>query len=208
MSAQHLGVFISHYGNIAVFLLMTLESACIPIPSEVVMPLAGYHAYSAHQSLIVPVIISTLANVVGGLIAYAVGRAGGRPLIHRYGRYILLSDRHLERAEQWFAKRGEVTVFITRLLPALRTFISLPAGIAKMRVWRFILYTVLGSVIWNFALTDAGYQLGVHWEAASQYTKPLTYVGALLLVAAVVWFWFGRRRATAARGNEKQTRGR
>ncbi|WDL97964.1 DedA family protein [Alicyclobacillus sp. ALC3] len=204
MSAQHLGLFISHYGNVAVFLLMTLESACIPIPSEVVMPLAGYHAFTAHQSFIVPVLIGTLANVVGGLIAYAVGRAGGRPFIHRYGRYILLNDRHLERAEQWFARRGEITVFVTRLLPALRTFISLPAGVAKMGLWRFTIYTAIGSFIWNFALTDAGYQLGQHWETVAKYTKPLTYIGAVLLVAAVVWFWFGRRRASAAQRTRQQ----
>lgn len=205
MSAQHLGLFISHYGNLAVFLLMTLESACIPIPSEVVMPFAGFHAYSSGQSLLVVVLVGTLANVVGGLIAYLVGRAGGRPFIRRYGRYILLNTHHLDRAEGWFDRRGELTVFIARLLPALRTFISLPAGVAKMGIWRFILYSALGSLIWNFALTYAGYQLGQHWDAVSTYTKPLTYFGALLLVLAVLWFWFGRRRSAKRETSHKSS---
>lgn len=197
--AAHLDVFISQFGNIAVFVLMTLESMCIPIPSEVVMPYAGYHAFAHGQSYVVAVLVGTLANVVGGLIAYAVGRAGGRPFIRRYGRYILLNQRHLDRAEQWFQRRGEITVFITRLLPALRTFISLPAGVAKMRVGRFILYTAIGSLIWNFALTYAGFQLGKHWDVVATSIKPLTYFGAALLVLAVLWFWFGRRKAKSAK---------
>ncbi|WDM02812.1 DedA family protein [Alicyclobacillus cycloheptanicus] len=178
---------------------MTLESICIPIPSEAVMPYAGYLAYTHGESYWAAVLVGTLANVVGGLIAYAVGRAGGRPLILHYGRYILLSQRHLDRAEDWFRRRGEITVFIARLLPALRTFISIPAGVAKMPLGRFIVYSALGSIIWNFSLTFAGFQLGKHWEVVASAIKPLTYFGALLLVLAVLWFWFGRRKAPGQR---------
>lgn len=196
MTAQ-LGTFISHYGLIAVFILMTLESACIPIPSEVVMPYAGYLAFSEHLTFWSVVIVGTVANVVGSLIAYYVGRVGGRPFILKYGRYILLNQKHLERAEHWFSRHGQSTVFVARLLPALRTFISLPAGVAKMSLGPFILYSLLGSLPWNFALAYGGYQLGKNWELVGEYSKPLTYIGGVLFVAAILWFWFGRRRNRA-----------
>jgi membrane protein DedA with SNARE-associated domain len=190
---EHLLTFVTHHGTLAVFVLMALESACIPIPSEVVMPFAGYLSYHGTLSLAAVVIAATLANVVGGLVAYAVGRVGGRPFILRYGRYILLSQRHLEQAESWFERRGDITVLICRMLPALRTFISLPAGVARMPVGRFLLYSAIGSLPWNFVLAYAGFKLGQYWSLVDTYVKPLTYVGALVLVAAVVWFWFGRR---------------
>ncbi|MCL6444738.1 MAG: DedA family protein [Alicyclobacillus sp.] len=198
MSA-HLSNLVAHYGYIGVFILMTLESACIPIPSEAVMPYAGYLSFTHTLSFWAVVLIGTLANVVGGLIAYGIGKAGGRPLVLHYGRYILLNQRHLERAEQWFDRHGEWTVLICRLLPALRTFISLPAGIAEMKLGRFVLYSALGSLPWNFALTYAGYYLGKHWEQIGHYIKPLTYLGVLLLVLAVLWFWFGKRRTASYR---------
>ncbi|GGI97585.1 alkaline phosphatase [Alicyclobacillus cellulosilyticus] len=189
----HLSTWVAHYGMAAVFILMTLESACIPIPSEAVVPYAGYLAAEHTLSLPAVILVTTAANVFGGLIAYAVGLYGGRPFILRCGRYVLLRPSHLERAEAWFARYGEITVFVCRLLPALRTFISLPAGMAKMRLWRFILYSALGSLPWNFALAVAGYELGRHWSQVDTYVKPLVYVGAAILAAAVVWFWLGRR---------------
>ncbi|MCL6548133.1 MAG: DedA family protein [Alicyclobacillus sp.] len=187
---------------------MTLESTCIPVPSEVVVPYAGYLASRHELSLWAVVAAATAANVIGGLIAYGVGSAGGRPLILHYGRYILLNQRHLERAERWFDHRGEVTVFIGRLLPALRTFISLPAGVARMPVGRFIVYSLLGSLPWNLALAWAGYALGQHWESVSLVIKPLTYVGALLLVGALLWFWLGRGRPATGRASDLPPRGR
>ena len=197
MAAQ-ISAFLSQYGLIAVFILMTLESACIPIPSEVVMPYAGYLAFSSNLSLWSVVITGTIANVVGSLIAYYVGKLGGRPFIVRYGRYILLNPHHLKRAETWFEKHGQSTVFFARVLPALRTFISLPAGVAKMNLGSFVLFSLLGSLPWNFALALAGFELGKNWSAVEGYIKPLTYIGALALVAAVIWFWFGRRRNKTA----------
>lgn len=190
------GPFIAHHGSLAVFLLMTLESACIPIPSEVVLPFAGYLAYHHSMSITVAVLVSTLANVFGGLLAYAVGLYGGRPFILRYGRFILLSERHLDSAERWFARYGEITVLVGRLLPAVRTFISLPAGVAKMPLGRFIIYSALGSLPWNLGLVLAGYQLGKHWNVVEHATKPLTYAGAAVLVLAALWFWFGRKRTS------------
>lgn len=190
--SQHVSTIVSHYGLLGIFLLMTLESACIPIPSEAVVTYAGYLVFQGSLSFWSVVIVSTLANVFGSLIAYAVGYYGGRPLIVHLGRFILLNERHLERAERWFARRGEWTVFITRLLPALRTFISLPAGIGKMRLGRFVLFTTLGALPWNYALARAGFALGQHWTQVAHIIKPITYVAALALAAAVVWWWIGR----------------
>ncbi|WAH35730.1 DedA family protein [Alicyclobacillus dauci] len=194
-----LNVLISHHGNIAIFLLMALESTCIPIPSEVVMPFAGYLAYVHTLSFWPVVIIGTIANVVGGLIAYAIGLYGGRPFIQRFGKYVLLSPRHMDKAEHWFQKYGEVTVFFGRMVPAVRTFVSLPAGIARMPIWRFIIFSALGSLPWNFAMVYAGFQLHAHYAVIAEKLKPLTYVGAAILVIAVLWFWFSRRKGTQSR---------
>jgi len=191
----HFAAFVAQYGNLAVFVLMVLESACIPIPSEAVMPYAGYLAYTHVLSLWTVIILATLANVVGGLIAYYVGQRGGRPFIRRYGRYILLTESHLDKAEKWFQRYGEVAVFVSRLLPAVRTVISLPAGIANMSLPRFIFYTLLGSLPWNAALAYAGFFLGAHWTEVGHFMKPLTYLGALILIVAIVLFWRKRRQS-------------
>jgi membrane protein DedA with SNARE-associated domain len=193
---SHIVNFISTHGNIAIFILMTLESACIPIPSEAVMPYGGYLAYVHTLSFWPVVIIGTLANVVGGLIAYYVGYYGGRPLIRRYGRYILLSEKHLSQSEAWFQRYGEWTVLIARMLPAFRTVISLPAGIAKMSVGRFIVFSALGSLPWNFALTLLGFELGKNWDVVEHHSKPLTYIGVAVIVLILLYFWFGRRGKT------------
>lgn len=189
-----LSVLISHYGNTAIFLLMLIESICIPIPSEVIMSFGGFMAAQGTLNFWWVIVIGTVANVLGGLIAYAIGRYGGRPLILRYGRYVLLSPEHLQRAETWFSRFGELTVFFGRMVPAVRTFVSLPAGFASMSVWRFLVFSALGSLPWNFAMTYAGFQLHAHWDVIDEKLKPLTYAGALILVAAVVWFWFRRKK--------------
>ncbi|GMA49434.1 alkaline phosphatase [Alicyclobacillus contaminans] len=196
--AAHLSTFISHYGSLAIFVLMTLESIFLPV-GEPVMGYAGYLAYTHELSFFGAVVVGTIANVIGGTIAYAIGLYGGRPFIHRYGRYVLLSQSHLQRAERWFAKYGEWTVFFGRLLPGVRTVISYPAGVAKMRLGKFFVFSALGSLPWNFAMVFAGFQLGKHWEKLDSLLKPLTYFGVLVLVVAIVWFWFGKRRASAGR---------
>lgn len=194
--SQHLTTIVSHYGLLGVFLLMILESACIPIPSEAVVTFAGFLAFKGSMSFWGVVIVATVANLIGSVIAYAVGYYGGRPLIQRYGRYVLLNERHLERSERWFARRGEITVFVTRLLPAIRTFISLPAGIGRMSLGRFMVYTTLGSLPWNYALARAGFALGQHWDQVAHVVKPVTYIAAVLLVVIVVWWWLGRSART------------
>ncbi len=198
--ASHWSTLVAHYGLSGVFLLMVLESACIPIPSEAVVTYAGYLASQATLSFWSIVIVATLANLVGSLIAYVVGYYGGRPFILHLGRYIALNEKHLERAERWFKRRGEITVFITRLLPAMRTFISLPAGVGKMPIGRFIIYTILGSFPWNLGLTYAGFQLGSHWDAVTHVIKPITDIAAVLFVIGILWWWFGRRNRTKGSG--------
>lgn len=185
---------IEHFGLLAVFILSLLESACVPIPSELVVPLAGFLAYQGHMSLTGASAAATLGNVAGSWLAYAVGYYGGRPFISRYGRYVWLNERHLARIERWFARHGDITVFATRLLPAFRTFVSLPAGVARMPPIRFTIYSLAGALPWNLALALAGYQLGAHWLDVAEYLKPLSYVGAVLLVLTALWFWFGQRR--------------
>jgi membrane protein DedA with SNARE-associated domain len=197
--AEHLSNFVSHYGSLAIFLLMTLESACIPIPSELVMPYAGYLAYAHEMSFLGAVLIATLANVVGGLLAYAIGRTGGRAFVLKYGRFVLLSPAHLDKAEDWFNRYGEWTVFFGRLLPGMRTFISLPAGMARMRLGKFVVFSAAGSLPWNVGLTWAGFQLGKHWNEVEHMLKPLTYFGAAVLLVAVIWFWSGRRKTRQSR---------
>lgn len=190
-----LTTLISDYGQIAIFVLSALESACIPIPSELVVAPAGVLAYNGLLSIWGVIISATLGNVAGGWVAYAIGRRGGRPLVERYGRYVFLNERHLKMAEDWFQRHGEITVFVARLLPAFRTFISVPAGVGEMPLIRFLIYSLLGSLPWNVGLALAGYLLGAHWEIIEAYLKPISYVAAAAMVIIVIWLWIVARRA-------------
>jgi membrane protein DedA with SNARE-associated domain len=195
------------YGLLIIFLTMAAESACIPIPSEVVVPYGGFLAATGHADWLAVVAVATAANVVGSGIAYAVGRYGGRPLFVKYGRYVLIQKHHLDKADAWFEKRGELTVFFTRLMPGVRTFISLPAGIAKMPVLRFFAYSALGALPWNAALAYLGWAAGraaggeeANWaKLQEQFTRydHIFYIVLGVLVLAVigwaVWRWRKRR---------------
>ncbi|WP_436663475.1 DedA family protein [Alicyclobacillus acidoterrestris] len=172
-------------GYIGVFLAMVLESACIPLPSEVVMPFGGYLAFRGHLHLGIVILMGVLGNVVGSLISYYVGKFGGRAVIRRYGRYVRLSERHMDAAERWFRRRGDWVVFVGRLLPAIRTFISLPAGIAKMNAVKFTAYSAAGSLPWVAVLGYAGYKLGQDWDSMTHYVHPLIYVAVILVVGFI-----------------------
>ena len=197
--------FILKHGYEAVFVLMVLESACVPIPSEVTMLFGGALANATfvatvagstqHLNFLLVGLIGAIANLVGSWIAYAIGRAGGRPLIDRWGRYILLRPHEIDRAEAWFADHGQAAVFFSRLLPVVRTFISLPAGVAEMPFGTFSLYTVAGCLPWTFALAGVGYAVGGQWDTVAKYFRPATYVIAALIVAAIVWWVMRRLRA-------------
>jgi membrane protein DedA with SNARE-associated domain len=193
---------IQNYGYLAIFVLMVAESACIPIPSEVTMLLGGALATLAFAATVhirplnflLVGLLGTLGNLVGSWIAYGVGRAGGRPLIERWGRFVFLRQHELDRAEAWFGDHGEAAVFFSRLLPVVRTFISLPAGVAEMPLVPFTLYTVAGCLPWTFALAAVGYALGSKWTTVDRYFKPITLILAAVLVALVAWWLFRRYR--------------
>jgi len=155
---------ISALGYSGVVLLMAIESACIPLPSEIIMPFSGYLVSRGEMNLWGVGIAGAVGCVLGSLVAYWVGMYGGRPLIEKYGRYILLSRHDLDLADRWFAKYGEAIVFISRLLPAIRTFIAFPAGVARMNLTKFIIYTFAGSLPWCLALAYAGQKLGEQWN--------------------------------------------
>ncbi len=181
---------ISTMGYAGILLLMAIESACIPLPSEVILPFAGYLAFTGRFHLAWIAVIGALGCNLGSDVAYWVGHAGGRPLAERYGRMVLVSRRDIDLAEHWFQRFGDATVFFARLLPVIRTFIALPAGIARMPLGRFNLYTFLGSVFWCWALAYAGFRLGQHWDILRVYFHrfDLVIVAALALLAAL-WIW-------------------
>ena len=155
---------ISTLGYGGVVLLMAIESACIPLPSEIIMPFSGYLVSTGELNLWGVAIAGAVGCVLGSLVAYWVGMYGGRPFIEKYGRYILLSRHDLDLADRWFGKYGEVIVFVSRLLPAIRTFIAFPAGVARMNLTRFVIYTFAGSLPWCLALAYVGQKLGEQWD--------------------------------------------
>lgn len=155
---------LSTLGYGGVILLMAIESACIPLPSEVIMPFTGFLVASGRFSLWGAALAGAVGCTIGSTVAYVVGAYGGRPLILRYGRFVLLSKHDVDVADRWFARFGEATAFFARLLPVVRTFISLPAGVARMPFWRFLAYSFAGSFIWSLVLAYIGMQLGNHWE--------------------------------------------
>jgi membrane protein DedA with SNARE-associated domain len=182
---------ISHIGYAGVALLMAIESACIPLPSEIIMPFAGYLVYTHRFRLLWVATAGAIGCNIGSAIAYWIGAYGGRPLIERYGRYVLVSRRDLDRAFAFFARYGGITVFVGRLLPVVRTFIALPAGIGRMPQWRFHLYTFLGSWPWCLALAYAGERLGNEWNTDPRLKEILHRADAAILVVlllGIAWF--------------------
>lgn len=182
--------FIAQYGYLAVFLLMLAESACIPVPSEVIMLFGGALAAGAvagaHPSLAGIIVAGVLGNVVGSYVAWAVGRYAGQAAVRRWGRRIGVREREIDRATAWFERRGAAAVLIGRLVPVIRTFISLPAGFAAMPPLRFGVYTTLGCIPWTAALAIAGYALGANWESVANGFRGPTYAIAGIVVAALV----------------------
>jgi membrane protein DedA with SNARE-associated domain len=174
-----------------VFLLMALQSACIPIPSEVIMPFAGYRLGHSWTDLLILATVASLASNVGSLPAYWLGASGGRPMIERYGRYLLLNSHDLDLADKFFQRFGSLAVLLGRMLPIVRTFIAFPAGIAKMNQVRFHIYTFIGSWPWCFALAYIGMKLGAHWDSDPRF-KAIFHrfqLGVeLVIVVAFVWF--------------------
>ncbi len=182
----HIITIISTMGYGGVLLLMAIESACIPLPSEIILPFSGFLVASGRFELLPLTVVGALGCNVGSMAAYAVGYYGGRPLALRYGRWIGLAPADLARTEQFFRRRGDAAVFISRMLPVVRTYIALPAGIGRMRLVRFHVYTFAGSLPWCFALAYVGYRLGANWAALGPYFHRFDLVWAPLLLAIVV----------------------
>lgn len=185
-------------GWLGVVVAMAIESACIPLPSEVIMPLAGWLIVAERHLGWLGVIEASfwgaVGNLIGGTIAYAVGAIGGRWIVDRYGRYILISHHDLDRADSWFARRGELTVFISRFLPVARTFISFPAGVARMPIWRFLIYTFIGTFLWCIPLTAIGYYLGPQWDSFRNRSQYADDAIAVIIILAIIFFFWHRIR--------------
>jgi membrane protein DedA with SNARE-associated domain len=164
---------------------MMLESMIAPVPSEAVMPFAGFLIASGEMTWGAVIIASTLGSIAGSLLSYYIGRNFGRPFVIRYGKCLLLNERHLELAERFFQKYGNKTIFISRFIPIVRHFISLPAGAARMNVAVFSLYTILGAAMWNTFLTYLGFRLGSDWEVIRAYSEKLDILVGMLIIIGV-----------------------
>lgn len=207
---------IVRYGYLAVFVLMVAESALIPVPSEVTMLFGGaianaalidhLGAFSQPLNLWIVGLLGAVGNLVGSWIAYGIGRTGGRSLVERVGRYLLVRQHHLERAEAWFDRHGNAAVFVGRLLPVVRTFISLPAGVANMGFVRFTVYTFAGCVPWSFGLAIVGFWLGSQWEMVVAWFRPVSLALAAGLAIAVVWWLYNAFSERSGRASLRRRR--
>jgi membrane protein DedA with SNARE-associated domain len=188
-------------GYAGVTLAMAIESAMIPLPSELILPYAGFLVSDPRQlepltgqpwNLWIVVAVATLGNTLGSLVAYAIGAYGGRPFLGRYGRFLLIRPEEIEIAESFFARHGGATVFIGRLLPIVRTFISFPAGVARMPIGRFVAYSTAGALIWSLVLVYAGTLLGEHWVDIRHTLQPFDLLIAVAAIAAILLFVWWR----------------
>lgn len=190
---------ISKFGYAGILMTMAIESACIPLPSEIIMPFSGYLVSTGEFTMLGVTLAGAVGNVVGSIAAYYAGIFGGRSFVERYGPYFLVSHRDLDTADRWFQKYGEAAVFFSRMLPVVRTFISLPAGIARMNFPRFVVFTFLGALPWCYLLAYVGVKMGERWEDLRQYFHQFDIVIGLALAAVLaffVWSHWPKPRAT------------
>lgn len=182
---------ISALGYGGIVLLMAIESANIPLPSEIIMPFSGFLVAKSELNLWLVGLAGAVGCVVGSIFSYFLGAWGGRPLVEKYGKYILISHHDLDLADRWFSRYGEAIVFFARLLPVIRTFISFPAGISRMNFPRFVIYSFLGSLPWTLFLAFLGQKLGDNWESLRRYFHGLDWVILGLIIVGIVW-WIWR----------------
>ena len=193
---------ISTFGYTGIFVTMAIESACIPLPSEIIMPFAGYLVSSGQFTMLGVTLAGAIGNVAGSMVAYYVGVWGGRPFVERYGPYLLVSRNEIVIADRWFAKYGEAAVFFGRMLPVVRTFISLPAGIAGMNIYRFILFTFLGALPWCYLLASIGVKMGKEWAHLRDYFHQFDVIIGLSVALGVgyfLWSHWPKRRVNPGR---------
>ncbi|MDD5959791.1 DedA family protein [Methanobrevibacter wolinii] len=185
---------IESLGYFGIFLGMTIESACIPLPSEVIMTFAGFVVNEGKLTLTNIILVGILGNLVGSLITYYIGLKGARPLLEKYGKYILITKEKLDNADKWFNKHGDAAVFFGRILPGIRTFISLPAGINKMDIKKFIIYTLIGSGIWTSILAIIGIELGKDWSIISQYFRIFDIIIGIAILLIIIYYVIKHRK--------------
>ncbi|MGH9446468.1 MAG: DedA family protein [Terriglobia bacterium] len=195
--------FISRLGYGGIVLLMGIESACVPLPSEVTMPFSGYLVFLGRFKLIWVALAGAAGCNLGSIVAYGVGAYGGRPLAEQYGRYVWVSKADLDRADRWFGRFGDLAVFLARLAPVVRTFIALPAGIARMNFFRFNLYTFLGSLPWCWGLAYAGMKLGSHWNILRPYFHQVDTAVVIAIVVSITFFIYHRWRRRLKNSDER-----
>jgi membrane protein DedA with SNARE-associated domain len=189
---------IDKLGLVGVFLLMVGESACLPIPSEGTMLFAGFNVANGEYSLLTVVAVGVVANLIGSWIAYGIGYFGRVDLLEKHGRKVFIKPHHLHKADDWFERYGDATVFFSRMLPIVRTFISLPAGVARMPFLRFTVFTVLGCIPWVFLIAFIGQQAGDRWEDWKEHLHYVDYVVVVAIAVCAVWLFvrYRRRRGT------------
>jgi membrane protein DedA with SNARE-associated domain len=190
---------VADLGLPGIFVLMLVESACIPVPSEATMLFAGFNVSKGEYSLIAVTLVGSFANLVGSWIAYAVGYYGRVDILEKHGKKLHIKPSHLQWADRWFERHGDATVFFTRMLPIIRTFISLPAGVARMPFWRFSVLTFVGCLPWVFMLTFIGQQVGERWENWKDSLHYFDYAVAAAIVIGVVYLIVKNRRNKAQR---------
>jgi membrane protein DedA with SNARE-associated domain len=186
--------FISSLGYPGIFSLMVVESAMIPIPSEIIMPFSGFLVATGKLSFFEVILAGSFGNLIGSIITYYAGLKIGRPLIIKYGKYIFFSESHLKFTEKLFERLGDKISFIGRLLPGVRTYVSFPLGIAKANLIKFMVYTLIGSLIWNALLTYAGVRLGSNWQSFHKYSPYLDIVAVIMIIAFVIWFIYKMKK--------------
>lgn len=181
---------ISATGYPGIFILMTMESMVFPVPSEAVMPFAGFLIVDGQFSFSGVIAASTIGSIVGSLLSYSIGFYGGKPFIQKFGKYLLLNVHHLELSEKFFAKRGDITILISRFIPIVRHLISIPAGFGKMNIWKFSIYTIIGAGCWNAFLTYVGYSLKNNWSEVMKYSHTIDLVIVGVLGIAGIYYMY------------------
>jgi len=186
--AQYITRFIESTGYVTVFITMVMESMVFPVPSEAVMPFAGFLVAEGKFTFFLVVLISTFGSITGSLISYAIGYYGEHAIVRKYGRFLMLDNEELDATESFFNKYGEVTIFISRFIPVVRHLISIPAGFAQMNVIRFTIFTVIGAGLWNSFLAYCGFYLKSNWEAIMKYSKVVDVLVMIILAALFLYF--------------------
>ncbi len=178
-------------GYAGIFVLMALESANIPVPSEIIMPFSGYLVFQGKFNLLWVALWGAFGNLAGSVISYYLGFFGGRVFLEKYGKFLFITKHDLDLADKWFQKYGTITIFASRVLPVVRTFISFPAGIARMNIWKFSVYTFGGSFIWSYFLAYVGVITGENWTILEGYFRKFDWAIVLLGILFIIW-WIGR----------------